>query len=116
MFRGGINVYMEALCVPHICSPIKVPAVTWTKSQYKYLQNLELATPPTEVNKVEILVGLDHYFSILSDKTLRGPPGSPIAIESLLGRMICGKSMIPSKSNDIVTNLMYTEEIDNSDD
>ena len=110
--KDGINVYMEALCVPHICSPLKVPVVSWTKSQYKYLHNLELATPPTDVNKVEVLVGLDYYFSIVSGKTLRGPPGSPIAVESLLGWMICGRSMMPSKSNEVITNLMYTEEVD----
>ena len=55
--KDGMDVYMEALCVPHICSPLKVPVVSWTKSQYKYLQHLELATPPTDVNKVEVLVG-----------------------------------------------------------
>ena len=66
-----VSMSTEALCVPHICSPLKVTVVSWTKSQYKYLQNLELATPPTEVNKVEVLVGLDYYFSIVSGKTLR---------------------------------------------
>ena len=48
----------------------------------------------------------------MSGKTLRGPPGSPIAVESLLGWMICGRSMMPSKSNEVITNLIYTEEVD----
>ena len=56
--KGGIKVYMEALCVPHICSPLKVPVVSRIKSHYKYLKDAELATPPTDANSVEIWVRL----------------------------------------------------------
>ena len=50
----------------------------------------------------------------MSGKTLRGPPGSSVAIESLLVWMICGRSQVPLKSDIvIVTKLMYTEQVNN---
>ena len=86
--NGGINVYLEALCVPHICSPLKVPSISWTKKQYDYLGDVELTKPPKDVNNVEILISLDYYFSIVTGRTLRGPPGNPVAVESILGWMM----------------------------
>ena len=86
--NGGINVYLEALCVPHVCLPLKVPPISRIKKQYDYLRDVELTKPPKDVNNVEILTGLDYYFSIVTGRTLRGPPGNPVAVESILGWMI----------------------------
>ena len=109
--RGnGVKIYMEALCVPHICSTIKVPSIGWTKGHYKYLQDLDLVKPPTDFNDVDILVGLDYYYSVISGRVIRGSPGDPVAVESVLGWMVCGRSGGSSGSNEVFTNLIVVED------
>ena len=83
--KNGITVYVEALCVPHICSKLEVPSATRIKRHYTYLSDVELAKPPTSSHGVEILIGLDYYFSLVSGKIIRGPPGFPVAVESIIG-------------------------------
>ena len=73
---------------------------------------MELTKPPKDANNVEILIGLDYYFSIVTGRTLRGPPGNPVAVESILGWMICGRSNIYSNSSEVVTNLVCTGNVD----
>lgn len=103
--RGGFHVYVEALCVPFICSQIKSPAFDFVRNQYQYLLDVELADPPSNKHKVEILVGLDHYYSLISGRTLRGPPGCPVAIESVLGWIVCGPIYCSDpKNQSVLTN------------
>ena len=52
------------------------------------------------------MIGLDYYFSIVTGRTLRGPPGSPVAVESNLGWMVPGRSNTYSSSNEVITNLV----------
>ena len=34
--KKGINIYIEALCVPQICSPLNVPSISWTKKLHNF--------------------------------------------------------------------------------
>ena len=64
-----------------------------------------MADPPSNKHKVEILVGLDHYYSLISGRTLRGPPGCPVAIESVLGWIVCGPIYCSDpKNQSVLTN------------
>ena len=55
--KNGIKVYMEALCVPQICSALKVPSISWVKNNYQYLEDVDIVNPPTDDHEVDILVG-----------------------------------------------------------
>ena len=99
MGRNGVNVYLEALVVPFICSSLKFPSSRWIKDRYVYLRDLDLATPPTKDCRVDFLVGMDYYFSIVSGRILRGPPHQPVGVDSILGWMVCGPTEVVAKGN-----------------
>ena len=76
--KTGAKVYIEALCVPYICSNLKIPTINWVKKEYDFLRDIELADPPSVNHKVQLLIGLDYYFNFITGKTRRGPPGGPV--------------------------------------
>ena len=92
----NVLIYMEALVVPHICSPLSNPELNFVQSRYPYLKGLILAENliSNRVDDIEILVGIDYYYAIISGRTARGPPNGPVAIESILGWIICGPTDI----------------------
>ena len=89
----NVNIYMEALCVPYICSPVYNSNLESIQTKYSHLKNLRLAetSPPGKIPNIDIQVGLDNYYSLVTEKTLRGKNNSPVAIESMLGWIICGR-------------------------
>ena len=109
----NVNIYLEALCMPHISSPVSNPDFKIVKSKYPYLQGLQFAEnfPNERINDVEILVGLDYYYLLITDKTVRGPPNGPVAIESILGWIICGPTDLKSGTNITRVNLIHTRNV-----
>ena len=90
-------VYVEALVIPIICTPIPNQRPKTVKSQYKHLENLFLSDY-TDCDKMEIdvLIGADFCYSFLSGRCIKGPePESPIALESCIGWVLTG----PCKTN-----------------
>ena len=55
-----------------------------------YLRGLKLAHPYSDDDKFDIslLIGADHYWDIVKDKTIRG--NGPTAVESKLGYLLSG--------------------------
>ena len=94
VWGDNVKVYIEALVVPFICSKLQIPPLDGVQQRYDYLQGLDLAEPPTPDHDVDLLVGLDHYFSLVTGQIRKGPPGHPTAIDSILGWMICGPAEI----------------------
>ena len=87
---------ITALCFPKICSPL---TTTLDLSRYPHLQGLELSDlnilkgQPVDSN-IDILLGADYYFEILTGEIVRGE-GGPIAINSEFGWVICGPTSNP---------------------
>ena len=80
---------ISALCFPKICSPL---ATNLDVSRYPHLQDLDLA----DVNIVEgsqpnidILIGSDYYFDIITGEIVRGDSG-PVAVSSKFGWVVSG--------------------------
>ena len=57
------NVYVEAICVPEICSPLKNQNIEIAAGQYEHLLNLDFAdcSQGEDSLKVVVLIGLDFY-------------------------------------------------------
>ena len=108
--RNGVKVYVEALCVPYICSSLCPPSIVWIKNRYVYLRDLELAEPPTIRHTVDILVGLDYLYSFCSGRHRHGPSGSPVAVESILGWLVCGPIGIAASGPDALANLLQVRD------
>ena len=103
MGMKDISVYIEALCIPRICSPVKVPTNECIQRNFKHLSKLQLAIPPSVKDEVDILIGLDYYFSLMTGGTICGVPGNPIALESCLGWIICGRTNFPCSDTNLIT-------------
>ena len=92
--RGKKNVIVtiEALCIPLICSPLSNQYIDKAIQNNSHLQNLELAEYDRGPGKktVDMLVGLDFYYSFINGRIVRGEEGAPIAVESNVGYIICG--------------------------
>ena len=55
--------YVEAICVPEICSPLKNQNIEIATGQYEHLLNLDFADCSQGEDSLEVvvLIGLDFY-------------------------------------------------------
>ena len=68
--------------------------ITYVTSNYPHLKGLKLADSSTNLDKrIDILIGSDYYYyyySIVSGEIVKGKIEEPVAINSLLGWILCG--------------------------
>ena len=105
----NLNYYVEASCVPYICSPLKDHFVQETQSQFNHLKDLQLSETKqqNEITDIDILIGLDFYYSLISGRIKRGFPSDPVVVESVFGWIICGPTS-KAKTNKHTTTTNYT--------
>ena len=81
----NLNYYAEALCVPYMCNPLKEHFVQEIQSQFHDLKELQLSETKqqNEITDIDILTGLDFYYSLVSGRVKRGFPSDSVAVESV---------------------------------
>ena len=80
--QGEIEI--SALCFPRICSAVSAKV---NIDNYAHLQDLELADmsiAETSQQDVDVLIGSDYYFDIVSGDVIRSNSG-PVAVSSIFG-------------------------------
>ena len=104
------KIFMEALCIPTISARLSNQNSQYVLTQnYPHLQGLSIANSSSKTSfDVDLLVGLDFYYSFITGNVKRGQIGEPIAVESKLGWILTG----PLKSNLVQmylsdTHIMY---------
>ena len=102
-------VYVEAICVPEICSPLRNQQVKTVVDNHKHLQNLKLAEFCENSNElaVDVLIGCDFYFSFVSGVVKKGETG-PSAVETCLGWVLCGTCQTEFKEKTTFVQLNTT--------
>ena len=87
---------LNVLIVPEIAAPLKTCVGPATK--LPYLNNLRLAHTGTDEDafEIELLIGVDQYWNIVEDKTVRGE--GPVAVKSKIGYLLSG----PIKGSKII--------------
>ena len=82
----GQDVELSAFVVPTICDPLQSQSVVQASLTYAPLKGLKLADYHTGEDNIDIdiLVGSDQYWSLVSGRVVRGEHG-PTAIETKLG-------------------------------
>ena len=89
-----------------ICSDLLNQNTAVACESYAHLRELELADSSiNSVKSVDLLIGLDFYYSFITGESIRGKANEPIAIKSTLGWVICGTF---ENSNGVLTNLNVT--------
>ena len=85
-----------ALSSPAVCLPL---ASNVDIASYPHLQGLVLADNSSACRKrVDILIGMDHYYDIVIDEIIRGSAG-PAAISSKLGCFLSGPVSFSDENN-----------------
>ena len=78
--------------VSKICLPPSSRNVVFAKKKYAHLEGLDLADDPEDNStdeEIDLLIGVDYYWSLMQDEIRRGPEG-PVAQESRLGWVLSG--------------------------
>lgn len=80
----GMELYVNAYCVPTICSPLSDQAVRVAVQNYPHLQGLELADVPNKPGEVEVdvLIGADYYWNFFTGVARKGEKPGPVALQS----------------------------------
>ncbi|KRZ83083.1 hypothetical protein T08_9840 [Trichinella sp. T8] len=79
---------LEALTVPSLCHRIPVSKIL--TSEWEHLQFLDPVIDDESSDEVHVVIGIDYYYRFLGDAIRRGKPGDPVAVETVLGWIICG--------------------------
>ena len=100
--------------MPFLCSPIQNQDIKYAQENYSFLEDLFSAESGISSSRdempIDILVGLDYYYSILSGRTKRAVAGGPVALESNLGWILCGPiNKLPYK-NSCISNYYPSNE------
>ena len=90
--RSGDDMVIPLLTVPTICEPFSGQPVTLASQRYSYLSKLDLADPSEcgDCLGVGILIGADHYWALVTGRTLTRQGTGPTAIETRLGWVLSG--------------------------
>ncbi|KFD61475.1 hypothetical protein M514_26371 [Trichuris suis] len=81
---------MQALCVRRICSALEPQPLL--QKGWSHIGGLNLADNfPCASSEVDALVGLDHYYDFMRNTVRQGRNNEPIAVQSKLGWILCGK-------------------------
>ncbi|XP_045449986.1 uncharacterized protein LOC123658673 [Melitaea cinxia] len=81
---------VDALILPKLMS--KMPNLSLPYTKWPHLKGLTLADPHFHTPQpVEMLLGADILSHILLNNTITGPPGTPIAMNSVFGYLLLGK-------------------------
>ena len=87
----GDDVQLSAFVIPLICDPLQSQSIVYASVTHAHLRGLKLADYSTGEDDimVDILVGSDQYWQLVSGKVVRGDDG-PTAIQTKLGWVLSG--------------------------
>ena len=102
----GSSVTITASAVPSICPPPHSKAIVFYKQEYEHLSGLPLADEvleePFAGDEIDIMIGLDYYYTFVFDESKRGVDG-PVATKTRLGWIVGG----PVISNECANLTMH---------
>ena len=113
---GGETIEITAIGFPTICAPLSTKVKL---SEYPHLDGLELADVDdrdirNDSDSIDILLGADHYWDIVTGDVVHGAHGST-AVSSKLGWLLSGWSKKPQSDSHTFNNLIIAaDEFDNS--
>ena len=105
--RGGGVLKLYFLSVPQICEPLSNQPLSYVSEHHRHLSELDLADYccTTEPLEVDMLIGLDHYWKLVTGKVIHEGDG-PIAMQTRLGWVLSGP--VPGLSCQTTCNLVST--------
>ena len=98
--------------VPFVCSPLTSQPIDASGEAYEHLVGLELADSAnsSDVLEVDVLVGSDWYWSLVTGRVIKGKTG-PIAIHTKVGWILSGPASSQATVNLTLTSA-HTLKVD----
>ena len=105
----GDDVQLSAFVIPLICDPLQSQSIVHASVTHAHLRGLKLADYSTVEDDilVDILVGSDQYWQLVSGKVVRGEDG-PTAIQTKLGWVLSGPTNGAVQNDQQQNNLVTT--------
>ena len=99
--------------VPLICEPLSCQLVSICQDSSDHLMGIDLADPTDGRSrlKVDILVGSDQYWDLITGETRRGQSG-PVAISTELGWVLSGPAVPPDQIQPLTSLVTHTLRVD----
>ena len=103
-------VYIQAYVVPVICGLLTQQPTELAQSSCEHLHGLSLADRCGRGDlPISILIGADHYWSLVEGTMVRGAPWEPVPPATKLGYVLSGPTMVMSHNdNGNTVNLTAT--------
>lgn len=108
--KDGRHLEMSLFTVPMICEPLSAQPIAHAREGYQHLADLGFAdfSHGDEDLEVDILIGSDHYWKLVTGETIRGSSG-PTAIQTRLGWVLSGP--VEGLSQTHAVNLVSTHTL-----
>ena len=89
--KDGGCLEMSLLAVPLICKPLTAQPTIQALENCEHLEGIELADPSCsdEDLKIDVLIGSDHYWKLVTGGVIRGLKG-PTALQTRVGWVLSG--------------------------
>ena len=113
--KGGRTKHLTLFTVPLICKPLACQPVLFCQENFDHLTGLDLADPSDGRSPlaIDILIGSDQYWELITGETHRGNSG-PVAIHTELGWVLSGPVASPMQdlpSACLVTHTLQIESL-----
>ena len=105
--QDGSRTTVSAISVPYISSEFEGQYIADAMKRYGYLQGMKLADNGECSNNIDMLLGADIYWQIVTGRTVRGK-GGPVAIETRLGWVLSGPTQAAPCSARTTTSLFLS--------
>ena len=113
----GSGFELSLFSVPLICEPLAHQPIAFCKASYDHLAPLNLADlddSPTDLG-IDILIGSDHYWKIVTGDVVRGESG-PTAVGTIFRWVLSGPTCGPDRCTSAVNVITaHTLKIDSQD-
>ena len=114
VLNEGRTRQLTLYAVPIICEPLTCQPVTLCQGNFEHLSGLKLADPANGSDRLEIdiLVGSDYYWTLLTGNVKRGPSG-PVGVQTELGWVLSGPVETHTQERAQTTLVTHTLHVEN---
>lgn len=90
--RNGRKINLTAIVVPKVTCNLPIYPVPF-ESSWSHISDLTLADPAFgQPGRIDVLLGVDVFVDVLLHGRRNGIPGSPVALETEFGWVLCGSN------------------------